>query len=261
MARELGLLLDVVLEPLGHHGCGSYGYPVTIVAGLPDSKRAWWRRSWVPPLAVAVAAFLAFSLPPYLTLDPAKARVAAPEGFPEHYPLLVAHVLFASVAMVASLPQVWPWFRGRFPSAHKVIGRVYVFGGVLPAGLSGLVIGALSPFGPVARVSNVMLALLWLAFTVTAWRRARQRRFVEHRKWMIRSFALTFSILVNRIVGAILIVVLSPQLDTTFGGDETYMVNTLAGIGTTLSLLLVLLFTQWWLERPEHAKLKARAAG
>jgi len=42
---------------------------------------------------------------------------------------------------------VWPWFRSTNPVAHRRIGRVYVFAGVLPAGLFGLVIGAASSFG------------------------------------------------------------------------------------------------------------------
>jgi hypothetical protein len=129
------------------------------------------------PLGALVIAFIAFSLPRYLSLDPAQSRV--PATFSGHYPLLVAHVVFGAVAMVASVPQVWPWFRARYRKAHKVIGRVYVYGGVLPAGLTGLVVGAASPFGPVVRVNNVVLALLWLGFTIVAVRRARQRQFGE----------------------------------------------------------------------------------
>jgi hypothetical protein len=44
---------------------------------------------------------------------------------------------------------------------------VYVFAGVLPAGLTALVVGAFSPFGPVAAASSVLLAPLWIAVTIT----------------------------------------------------------------------------------------------
>jgi hypothetical protein len=107
------------------------------------------------------------------------------------------------------------------------------------------VIGATSPFGPVARVSNVMLATLWLITTLTGWRMARQRRFAEHRRWMIRSFALTLSIMVNRVLGAVLLLILSPQLDTTFHGDEALLIQTIAGIGTWLGWTLSLLTAEW----------------
>jgi hypothetical protein len=193
--------------------------------------------------------FVAFSLPPYLTLDPAKSRVPQPDGFGLHYPLLVAHVLFGSVALLTCWLQVWPRFRRRHRTAHRRIGRVYVFAGVLPAGVLGLAIGSMSPFGPVVRVSDVLLACLWLAVTVTGYRMARKRRYVEHRRWMIRSFALTVSIITNRVWGVIWFLVLSPRLDTTFGGDEVALAQTVAALSAWLGWVGTLLVAEWWLER------------
>jgi uncharacterized membrane protein YozB (DUF420 family) len=210
--------------------------------------RTWWQRPWTGPLLVLVFAFVAFSLPTYLTFDRSQSRVPDP-GFALHYPLLVAHVVCGSVAILTCGFQVWPCFRRTYPGLHRGLGRVYVVAGVLPAGLIGLVIGATSPFGLVARVSNVMLSALWLLTTIAGWRMARRRRFGDHRRWMIRSFALTLSIVLNRVLGAILFLVLDPRLDTTFHGDETLLVQTIAGIGTWLGWTLSLLIAQWWLER------------
>ncbi|WP_203983626.1 DUF2306 domain-containing protein [Sphaerisporangium rufum] len=203
-------------------------------------------------------AFVAFSLPPYLTGDPARSRVPAPEGFAAHYPLLVAHVVFATIAMMCAVPQVWPWLRRRRPALHRLTGRAYVFAGVLPAGLAGLVIGARTPFGPVLAVSNVMLALLWLGCTVTGYRMARQGRYAEHRRWMLRSFALTFSIISNRVWGVIAGIVLVPQLDTLFGGDQRMLTFTIAALAGWLGWTVPLLAVQWWLERGEAVRRRAR---
>ncbi|MBF6338856.1 DUF2306 domain-containing protein [Nocardia abscessus] len=211
------------------------------------------------PLVVLTFAFVAFSLPPYLTLDPTRSRVPDP-GFAPHYPLLVVHVVCGSIAILACGFQVWPWFRRKHPAAHRHLGRWYVIAGVLPAGLAGLVIGATSPFGPVARVSNVMLATLWLVTTLTGWRMARRRRFAEHRRWMIRSFALTLSIVLNRVLGAALLLILSPQLNTTFHGDEELLAQTIAGIGTWLGWTLSLLTAEWWLERGLRVRKTRTAA-
>lgn len=203
-------------------------------------------------------AFVAFSLPPYLTGDPAQSRVPQPDGFAAHYPLLVGHVIFGSVALLTACLQIWPWFRQRYRAAHRITGRVYVFAGVLPGGLTGLVIGALSPFGPVARASNVMLAALWLSVTITGYRMARQRRQADHRRWMIRSFALTGSIITNRLWGAIAFVVLAPQLDTTFAGNEQLFTWTVAGLSTWLGWTIPLLIAEWWIERGQSARRRAR---
>ena len=56
-----------------------------------------------PALAAVVVAFLVYSLPPYFT-----GGTRVPATFALHYPLLVAHVMFASVAMVTAVAQIWP---------------------------------------------------------------------------------------------------------------------------------------------------------
>ena len=78
------------------------------------------RRQWVGAgsLVVVIAAFLADSLPPYLTGDPGQSRVPATFGL--HYPLPVAHVMFATVAMVSAVAQIWPGLRVRTRSCIGV---------------------------------------------------------------------------------------------------------------------------------------------
>jgi uncharacterized membrane protein YozB (DUF420 family) len=216
-----------------------------------SATKAWWRRPWIAPLAAVAIGFVAISLPPYLSGDPAHSRV--PPSFPLHYPILVAHVVFGSIALLTACLQIWPWFRRRYRVAHRRIGRAYVFAGVLPAGLLALPMGALSPFGPVARASNVLLASLWLACTVTGYRMARRRRYAEHRRWMIRSFALTASIITNRIWGPLAYFALAPQLDGAFNHDEQLLRWTIAGLSTWLGWVIPLLCAEWWLERGESA--------
>ncbi len=127
---------------------------------------------WLAPaLAVIVAGFLAFSLPPYFT-----GGTRVPATFALHYPLLVAHVMLASVAMVAAVAQIWPRLRVRHPVLHRRVGRVYVYTAI-PAAACAMVIGAATPFGPFLAVGNVLLAALWLWFTINGYLAARQRRY------------------------------------------------------------------------------------
>jgi Predicted membrane protein (DUF2306) len=136
---------------------------------------------------------------------------------------------------------------------------VYVFGGVLPAGAAALVVGVFTPFGPVTRASDVMLAVLWLTCTVTGWRMARRRRFGDHRRWMIRSFALTASIISNRIWGVVVFLALSPQIDTTFYGDMELFTWIVSGTSAWLGWTIPLLVAEWWLER-DRSPARRRAA-
>jgi uncharacterized membrane protein YozB (DUF420 family) len=194
-------------------------------------------------LVLIVAAFLAYSVPPYLRGD---TRVSA--TFALHYPLLVAHVVLGSIAMVCAVAQMWPALRRRRRRLHRVVGRVYV-GSAVPAALCALVIGALTPFGPLLAVSNVALALLWLWCTVSGWRAGRQRRYDVHRRQMLRSGVLTLSIIANRIWTPLLFVALAPLRDSVFGGNEEHFLWMVAGTGAWLGWLLPMLALHWWLTR------------
>lgn len=206
------------------------------------------RANFAPVLLGVVAlAFIAFALPPYLSLDISRSRIPPPPGVGVYYPLLVGHVVFASLAMVTGIVQIIPALRTRFPEWHRRSGRVYIFAGVLPAGLTGLVIGILTPFGPVLRASNVLLAVLWLTCTFTGFRMARAGRSADHRRWMLRSVTLTLSIITNRVWAVIFTLALVPHLDTTFGGSQALMVQTIAGLSGWLGWVLPLLAVEWWL--------------
>lgn len=234
----------------------------TPTAPTKESPRTRRQLRWVVPLGLVLIGFLAFSLPPYLSFDPSQSRLPTHrDTFPLYYPLLVTHIIFGSVALVAGALQVWPWFRQRHRVAHRWVGRVYVFGGVLPAGVAVIGVAPLSSTGFVSQVGNTALALLWVPVTIAGYRMARQRRFVEHREWMIRSFALTTSIVVNRLWTIVFVIVLLPQQDTTFGGDEMAMIDAAAGAGVWTSWVVNLLIAEWWLQRGRSARHRARVAG
>src|SRR6476661_1032119 len=179
-------------------------------------------RKWLASaLAVVVVAFLAYSL-------------------------LVAHVMFASVAMVTAVPQIWPGLRARRPALHRRIGRLYVYTAI-PAAVCAMVIGAATPFGPFLAASNVLLASLWLWFTINGYLAARQRRFAQHRRHMILSATLALSIITNRIWTPVLVIAFLPLRDSMFGGDQEHFVWFVAGIGAWLGWSIPFFAVRRWL--------------
>jgi hypothetical protein len=66
------------------------------------------RRPWVVPLVLLTVIFIAYAVPPYLTLDPARARIQSMPPHASYYPLLVTHIFLGSVALLAACLQVWP---------------------------------------------------------------------------------------------------------------------------------------------------------
>ncbi|WP_099037185.1 DUF2306 domain-containing protein [Mycobacterium neglectum] len=206
------------------------------------------RAKWLTPvLAVIVAAFLLFSLPPYFT-----GGTRVPATFAWHYPLLVAHVMFGSVAMVTAVAQVWPRLRSRHPALHRRTGRVYV-AAAIPAATLAMVIGAATPFGPLLAVSNVLLGAVWLWFTINGFAAARQRRFADHRVHMVRSATVALSTITNRIWTPVLFISLQPLQDSIFGGNEEHYLWFVAGLGAWLGWTIPLASVQWWLTRKRGA--------
>jgi Predicted membrane protein (DUF2306) len=206
-------------------------------------------RTLAVPLAVLTVVFLLISLPPYLGLDPAKARLPVPEDVAWFYPALVAHIGFGSIALLTAALQVWPWLRRTHPAVHRWSGRIYLGLGVIPGGIAVL---AVAPFGqtggPTGQVANTMLALLWLATAAAGYRAARARRFGEHREWMVRNVALTFSIVANRPWSMLCIAVFAPEVMGTGPVDPAVLAQA-AGVSMWLSWVVNLLVAEWWLNR------------
>ena len=114
------------------------------------------------------------------------------------YPWLVIHAGLASVALIVGPIQFVPKLRAARPQLHRCLGRVYVFA-CLAAGGAGLLLAWGTNAGPVAQLGFGTLAVAWIACTAQALRLAMARRIVEHRRWMIRSFALTFAAVTLRL--------------------------------------------------------------
>jgi uncharacterized membrane protein len=104
------------------------------------------------------------------------------------------------VALALGLAQFLPHFRARWPGLHRWSGRIYALA-VLTGGLSGLAMAlGIIAERPVAGLGFGVLALLWLAVTANGVRLAIAGRIVEHRRWMIRSYALTLAAVTLRLM-------------------------------------------------------------
>jgi uncharacterized membrane protein len=107
---------------------------------------------------------------------------------------------FASIVALALGPfQFSSRLRQTHRHIHRWLGRVYLAVGVLVGGLSGLYMSQFAFGGPVARLGFATLAVFWLYTGLRAFLAVRRRAVDEHRRWMVRNFALTFAAVTLRI--------------------------------------------------------------
>ncbi|CUH69639.1 hypothetical protein TL5118_03608 [Thalassovita autumnalis] len=102
------------------------------------------------------------------------------------------HILLAPVALILVPFQFWTRLRTRRPALHRWLGRLYAVA-ILISGIAGLQIAIGTNAGPVAAWGFGLLAVLWMAVTGYAVWLAVLRRIADHRRWMIRSAALTLA--------------------------------------------------------------------
>ena len=112
-------------------------------------------------------------------------------------PWLKLHVAGAATALLVGMFQFLPAIR-RNRAVHRWLGRTYAIGCLL-GGLAGFRLALGTTAGTFAGVGFGLLAVCWIFATLQAWRFARERRFDEHRRWMIRSFAMTFAAVTLRL--------------------------------------------------------------
>jgi hypothetical protein len=222
--------------------------------------RSWRGRLALILVAVAVAAALIVVWVIGRTYSPSTARLSL-RAHPWFFVVLMLHVVGASVALATCVLQIWPWLRRHHPRVHRISGRLYVLAGVWPAGVGSLLLLVLWPEYPINWFSDILTTPLWLAATTIGFVLARKRRFADHRRWMLRSFALTTSFIVTLILGGpVWLIINLPGLRSQFDGNKVLLGHVWSGTVIWLSWIIPLLAVEWWLDR-EHIRKAHRTAG
>ncbi|MEY9214276.1 DUF2306 domain-containing protein [Thermobifida halotolerans] len=222
-------------------------------------RRTRWPRASLTVAVTAVSCVLItlVFVPTYLTLDPDTSRIEIRPDSALHFPFLVVHAVTGGVALLSGPPQFSRRLR-RHRTWHRWTGRVYLFAGVLPSALTGIVAALLTPSGPASMAAFLMLDVLWITTALAAYHAARTRRFAAHREWMLRNFALTFSAVTLRLWLGVLIAVQLPWLESGYNGDFERLFDTAYAITHWVAWLPNLLLMEVYLAR--HAAREALTA-
>lgn len=103
------------------------------------------------------------------------------------------HVFASPVVIFTGLFQFNRFSIHRMPKLHRVLGMIYIVILIFIAAPSGFLMGLYANGSYPTQISFTVLSLLWMFTTVMAYQKVKQKDYVSHGRWMIRSYALTLS--------------------------------------------------------------------
>lgn len=128
------------------------------------------------------------------------------------------HILSSPIALILATFLVVSQGKGRLRWWHRWAGRAQFLLVMLVVVPSGMIMAKDAYAGPISAAGFVVLNLATAGCLVLAVLRARQRRFVAHRRWAMRCFILLASPLLLRLIAGAAIV-------TGMESERSYQLN------------------------------------
>jgi uncharacterized membrane protein len=138
--------------------------------------------------------------------------------------LLIPHTLAGIFALLIGPINFSSRIRQRHLKLHRVLGRIYVIS-VFIGAFSGVALASGRPGFP----GTCGQAAAWVVCTTAAFLTARNRQIPQHRQWMARSYAVTFTFVSSRVL----------NLWPAYWGHLGDTLSAVGVIGFTLASILI----------------------
>jgi len=112
--------------------------------------------------------------------------------------LLIPHSVAGTLALLIGPINFSSRIRQRYLSLHRILGRIYVVS-VFIGSFTGIALAAGRPGLP----GTSMQAAAWMVCTTAALITARNGHIIQHRQWMMRSYAVTFTFVSSRVLNLV----------------------------------------------------------
>jgi uncharacterized membrane protein len=111
-----------------------------------------------------------------------------------------AHIISAPAVLLLGLVQSIAWVRTRYPAIHRKLGLLYVWVALIFAMPSGLVMSLKTTGGISAALPFAILGIATIYSTTLGLISAQRCRYIQHQRWMTRSFLLMGSAVTLRML-------------------------------------------------------------
>ncbi|WP_345502234.1 DUF2306 domain-containing protein [Pedococcus ginsenosidimutans] len=213
------------------------------------------RRARPRPVAVAIGVLVAiivvFFMRRLVTDVPHVVAGTVPdddlaEKYVAHPWLAYGHIVPGMVYLLGAPFQLSRTFRSRHYALHRRLGRV-LLGCALVSGVLSVVLGVVFAWGRGAETSATVVFGSWFVVTLLlAFRAIRDGRVAQHRRWMVRAFAVGLGVATIRIWVGIFTGI---QIGLLGMGDATMPLRATFGVAFWLGLSMHVVFAEWWLRR------------
>lgn len=162
----------------------------------------------------------------------------------------LGHLILALPVLIGAPLQFSQRLRNTRPSLHRNLGKLYV-ACATGVGVTAIYLGATIEYEG-SRLPIVLLGLLFVFFTLAAWRCAVRKDFDAHRQFMIRSYGLALVLVWLRLMGD-----MPPDVLFFYIKDQAVRDTTLEWMSWVVPLLIIELALSWL---PLLFRKKARAS-
>lgn len=168
------------------------------------------------------------------------------EKYVAHPWLAYGHIVPGMVYLLGAPFQLSRTFRSRHYALHRRLGRVLLACALL-SGVLSVVLGIVFAWGRGAETTATVVFGSWFVVTLLlAFRAIRDGRVVQHRRWMVRAFAVGLGVATIRIWVGIFTGI---QIGLLGLGDATMPLRATFGVAFWLGLSMHVVFAEWWLRR------------
>ncbi|WP_343485575.1 DUF2306 domain-containing protein [Allomuricauda sp. d1] len=108
------------------------------------------------------------------------------------------HITFGGIALMTGWSQFSKKLRNKRLQLHRNLGKTYVFT-VLISGICAVYIGFYATGGWATSLGFILLGLVWLSTTLSAYFAIRRKDIVMHQKMMMYSYAACFAAVTLRL--------------------------------------------------------------
>ena len=129
----------------------------------------------------------------------------------EYLYFFYAHVYTSIFVLFSGFIAVFVKPKAAFRNLHRFFGKIYVILLLLIAAPSGIYMGFYANGGILAKISFVILGILWWFTTYKAYLEIRKKNVLNHKKWMYRSYALAVSAITLRLWKVVLVYFFQPN--------------------------------------------------